>query len=115
MAIKYKLKLKDLKLQYLIDYFKPILNYFKPKQKIKDYRDLKNFIKKKSAWVSQVMNNDENRMRHHQAHLHTILNLAAGDTIELICYGTILSNDLYISNDASGVKSNFLSGYKLIL
>ena len=54
MAIKYKLKLKDLKLQYLIDYFKPILNYFKPKQKIKDYRDLKNFIKKKSAWVSQV-------------------------------------------------------------
>ena len=37
MAIKYKLKLKDLKLQYLIDYFKPILNYFKPKQKIKDY------------------------------------------------------------------------------
>ena len=54
MAIEYKLKLKDLKLQYLIDYFKPILNYFKPKQKIKDYRDLKNFIKKKSAWVSQV-------------------------------------------------------------
>ncbi len=54
MAIKYKLKLKDLKLQYLIDYFKPILNYFKPKQKIKDYRDLKNFIQKKSAWVSQV-------------------------------------------------------------
>ena len=54
MAIKYKLKLKDLKLQYLIDYFKPILNYFKPKQKIKDYRDLKNFIQKKSAWISQV-------------------------------------------------------------
>ena len=64
---------------------------------------------------SQVMNNDENRMRHHQAHLHTVLNLAAGDTIELICYGTVLNNDLYISNDASGLKSNFLSGYKLIL
>ena len=54
MGIKYKLKLKDLKLQYLIDYFKPILNYFKPKQKIKDYQDLKKFIQKKSAWVSQV-------------------------------------------------------------
>jgi len=71
------------------------------------------------TWVasnySQVMNADENRMRHHQAHLHTILNLAAGDTIELICWGRVLNNSLYISNDASGVKSNFLSGYKLIL
>ena len=71
------------------------------------------------TWVagnySQIMNSDENRMRHHQAHLHTILNLAAGDTIELMCYGQVLNNSLYISNDASGVKSNFLSGYKLIL
>ena len=54
MAIKYKLKLKDLKLEYLIDYFKPILKYFKPKQKIKGYQDLRNFIQKKSAWISQV-------------------------------------------------------------
>ena len=54
MAIKYKLKLRDLKLQYLIDYFKPILKYFKTKQKIRNYEDLKNFIKRKSAWISQV-------------------------------------------------------------
>ena len=54
MAIKYKLKLKDLKLEYLIDYFKPILKYFKPKEKINNYDDLKNFIQKKSAWISQV-------------------------------------------------------------
>tara|TARA_B100000674_G_C37549521_1_gene782200 strand:- start:9 stop:635 length:627 start_codon:yes stop_codon:yes gene_type:complete len=54
MGIKYKLKLKDLKLQYLIDYFRPILKYFKPKEKIEDYEDLKNFIQKKSAWVTQV-------------------------------------------------------------
>ena len=54
MGIKYKLKLKDLKLQYLIDYFKPILKYFKPREKIEDYKDLKSFIQKKSAWVSQV-------------------------------------------------------------
>ena len=71
------------------------------------------------TWVagnySQIMESSENRMRHHQAHLHTILNLAAGDTIELMCYGQVLNNSLYISNDASGVKSNFLSGYKLIL
>tara|TARA_B100000029_G_scaffold345160_1_gene337579 strand:+ start:129 stop:755 length:627 start_codon:yes stop_codon:yes gene_type:complete len=54
MGIKYKLKLKDLKLEYLIDYFKPILKFFKPKGKIKNYEDLKDFIQKKSAWISQV-------------------------------------------------------------
>ena len=54
MAIKYKLKLKDLKLKYLFEYFSPILNYFKPKEKINNYEDLKKFIQKKSAWVSQV-------------------------------------------------------------
>ena len=72
-----------------------------------------------SSWAasqySQVMNSDENRMRHHQAHLYATLNLVAGDTIELMCWGRVLNNSLYISNDASGVKSNFLSGYKLIL
>ena len=54
MGIKYKLKLKDLKLKYLIEYFSPILKFFKPKEKIKNYKDLKDFIQKKSAWVSQV-------------------------------------------------------------
>ena len=54
MAIKYKLKLKDLKLEYIIDYLKPLLKYFRPKQKIKNYKDLKDFIQKKSAWISQV-------------------------------------------------------------
>ena len=54
MAIKYKLKLKELKLEYLIDYFKPLLKYLRPKKKIDNYQDLKNFIQKKSAWISQV-------------------------------------------------------------
>ena len=54
MGIKYKLKLKDLKLEYLIDYFKPILKFFKPKEKIKNYQDLKHFIQKRSAWITQV-------------------------------------------------------------
>ena len=54
MEIKYKLKLKDLKIEYLIDYFKPILKFFKPKQKINNYKDLKDFVQKKSAWISQV-------------------------------------------------------------
>tara|TARA_B100000579_G_scaffold425044_1_gene430252 strand:- start:417 stop:1043 length:627 start_codon:yes stop_codon:yes gene_type:complete len=54
MAIKYKLKLKDFKLEYLIDYLRPLLKYFRTKQKIKNYKDLKDFIQKKSAWISQV-------------------------------------------------------------
>ncbi len=54
MGIKYKLKLKDLKLEYFKEYFSPILKYLKPKKKIDNYEDLKEFIQKKSAWVSQV-------------------------------------------------------------
>ena len=54
MGIKYKLRLKDLKLEYLIEYFSPFLKYFRPKKKINNYSDLKKFIQKKSAWVSQV-------------------------------------------------------------
>ena len=52
--LKYKLKLKDVKLEdfkvYLLALFKGIL----PKKKIKNIEDLQNFIQKKSAWVSQV-------------------------------------------------------------
>ncbi len=54
MGIKYKLKLKDLKIEYLKEYFSPFLKYFKKTKKIENYSDLKDFIKKKSAWVSQV-------------------------------------------------------------
>ena len=52
--LKYKLKLKDVKLEdfrvYLLALFKGIL----PKKKIKNIEDLKLFIQRKSAWVSQV-------------------------------------------------------------
>ena len=52
--LKYKLKLKDVKLEdfriYLLALFKGVL----PKKKIKNIEDLKLFIQKKSAWVSQV-------------------------------------------------------------
>ena len=54
MGIKYKLKLKDLKLEYFKEYFSPFLKYFQKKKKIENYSDLKEFIQKKSAWVSQV-------------------------------------------------------------
>ena len=54
MGIKYKLKLKDLKLEYFKEYFSPFLKYFKKTKKIEGYSDLREFVKKKSAWISQV-------------------------------------------------------------
>ena len=52
--LKYKLKIKDIKLEdirvYLFALFKGIL----PKKKIKNNEDLALFIQKQSAWVSQV-------------------------------------------------------------
>ena len=53
MAIKYKIKFKDLKLEYFKEYVAPIFNFLKPKKKIRNIEDLKNFIQRKSAWVSQ--------------------------------------------------------------
>ena len=54
MTIKHKLKLKDLKLKYFKEYFSPIFNFFKPKTKISNISDLKDFIHKKSAWITQM-------------------------------------------------------------
>ena len=53
MAIKYKTKLRDLKLEYLKEYIAPLFNFLKPKKKITNISELKNFIQRKSAWVSQ--------------------------------------------------------------
>ena len=53
MAIKYKMKLRDLKLEYLKEYISPLFNFLKPKKKITNISELKNFIQRKSAWVSQ--------------------------------------------------------------
>ena len=53
MAIKYKIKLRDLKLEYLREYIAPIFNFLKPKKKITNIFQLKDFIQRKSAWVSQ--------------------------------------------------------------
>ena len=54
MVLKYKFRLKDIKLEdfkvYLLALFKGIL----PKSKIKNLDDLTDFIQKKSAWVSKV-------------------------------------------------------------
>ena len=53
MVIKYKIKLRDLKLEYLKEYIAPIFNFLKPKKKITNFFELKDFIQRKSAWVSQ--------------------------------------------------------------
>ena len=52
--LKYKLKIKDIKIEdfkvYLFALFKGVI----PKKKIKSTKDLTLFIQKKSAWISQV-------------------------------------------------------------
>ena len=54
MALKYRFNIKDIKLEdfkvYLFSLFKAVI----PKKKIKNISDLKVFIQKKSAWISQV-------------------------------------------------------------
>ena len=44
MAIKYKIKLKDIKLEYFKEYVSPIFNFLKPKKKIKNIPELQLFI-----------------------------------------------------------------------
>ena len=54
MALKYKFNLKDIKLEDFKIYLFSLFKAFLPKKKIKNLDDLKSFIQKKSAWVSQV-------------------------------------------------------------
>ena len=54
MSIKYKFNLKDIKLDDFKIYLFSLFKAFLPKKKIKNIDDLKSFIQKKSAWVSQV-------------------------------------------------------------
>tara|TARA_B100000700_G_C14913603_1_gene793514 strand:+ start:225 stop:851 length:627 start_codon:yes stop_codon:yes gene_type:complete len=54
MALKYRFNLKDIKLEDFKVYLFALFKAFIPKKKIKNIHDLKEFIQKKSAWVSQV-------------------------------------------------------------
>ena len=54
MALKYRFNLKDIKLEDFKVYLLALFKAFIPKKKIKNINDLKEFIQKKSAWVSQV-------------------------------------------------------------
>ena len=54
MALKYKFNLKDINLEDFKVYLFSLFKAFLPKKKIKNIDDLKSFIQKKSAWVSQV-------------------------------------------------------------
>ena len=54
MALKYRFNLKDIKISDFKIYLFSLFKAFIPKKKIKNIEDLKEFIQKKSAWVSQV-------------------------------------------------------------
>mgnify|MGYP001215654323 FL=1 len=54
MALKYKFNLKDIKLEDFKIYLFSLFKAFIPKKKIKNIKDLTEFIQKKSSWVSQV-------------------------------------------------------------
>jgi len=54
MALKYRFNLKDIKLEDFKVYLFSLFKAFLPKKKIKNIDDLKSFIQKKSAWVSQI-------------------------------------------------------------
>jgi len=54
MALKYRFNLKDIKLEDFKLYLFSLLKAFLPKKKIKNIEDLKEFIQKKSSWISQV-------------------------------------------------------------
>ena len=54
MVLKYKLSFKDIKIEDFKIYLFSLFKAFIPKKKIKDIKDIKEFIQKKSAWVSQV-------------------------------------------------------------
>jgi hypothetical protein len=54
MTLKYNLKIKDIKLEDFKVYLFSLLKAVIPKKKIKNISDLKVFIQKKSAWISQV-------------------------------------------------------------
>ena len=54
MALKYRFNLKDIKLEDFKVYLFSLFKAFLPKKKIKNIEDLKEFIQKKSSWISQV-------------------------------------------------------------
>ena len=54
MTLKYKFNLKDINLEDFKVYLFSLFKAFLPKKKIKNIDDLKSFIQKKSAWVSQI-------------------------------------------------------------
>jgi len=54
MTLKYRFNLKDIKLDDFKLYLFSLFKAFIPKKKIKNIKDLTEFIQKKSSWVSQV-------------------------------------------------------------
>ena len=54
MTLRYKFNLKDINLEDFKVYLFSLFKAFLPKKKIKNIKDLTEFIQKKSSWISQV-------------------------------------------------------------
>ena len=55
-------------------------------------------------------------IRHFQANISGVLQLAAGDYLELfVNMSSVSGGQLYISQDANGYRGNFFSAFKLII
>ena len=87
-----------------------------------DNNDIKNAMvaiyKNNNKTISAygLINNYAAGIRHHQVDVQGILNLSAGDYLEVFVYITTNSGSAaYISNDANGLRGNHFSAFKLII
>ena len=87
-----------------------------------DNNDIKNALvaiyKNNSKTISayNLVNNYAAGIRHFHTEVQGVLNLSAGDYLEVFAYITTNSGSAgYISNDSSGVRGNYFSAFKLII
>jgi len=92
------------------------INYFA------DNNDMKNALlaiyKNNNKTISNygLVNNYASGIRHYQTEVQGVLNLSAGDYIEVFAYITTNGGSAgYISNDANGLRGNYFSAFKLII
>ena len=93
------------------------LNFF---ANVNDMRQCRTIVKQntdiKMTSYNLVTGSSDGDIRHFQAGVSGILQLAAGDYIELFGYLDTEGNSQgYISNDAQGYRGNHFSAYKLII
>ena len=87
-----------------------------------DNNDMKNALlaiyKNNNKTISNygLVNNYAAGIRHYQTEVQGVLNLSAGDYLEVFAYITTNGGSAgYISNDATGLRGNYFSAFKLII